>query len=164
MFSQVPFSWHASKLPVIVENVLAVPSWHFCVGSVRRNREFALCCNHSFKKWFLRWSCFLRAKQWGFSKISKGENSKSYKMAFKKYLFKTFTIWAIACCEQTYVLRVIPLPSNASLLEPQMLSGRLSWLVLGALWVEDSREARSRKEEWWPNHSCLLLHDTYQPW
>lgn len=68
------YSWHESELPVITEYALAVPFWYFCVGGVRRNRELALCCNHSFRKGFSRWSCFLWTKHLGPSELSKGGN------------------------------------------------------------------------------------------
>lgn len=129
MFAQAPFSWHASKLPVIKENVLALPFWHVCVGGVRRNREFALCRNHSSKKWFLRWSCSLRDKQWGLSEISKGGNCYRYKISLKtkkssyvRYLSNSL-MWN---------------PSS----EPQLPSGGLSRLVHGSSETFGWRTAR----------------------
>lgn len=104
------YSWHESELPVITEYALAVPFWYFCVGGVRRNRELALCCNHSFRKGFSRWSCFLWTKHLGSSELSKGGNCWSYKMALFTYLcyWRSHLMWP-----ELYVR------SNLSSSEPQ---------------------------------------------
>lgn len=106
-----------------------------CFGSMlltflcgRHKKKFALCHSHSFKKLFLRWSCFLNAKQWVLSEICKGENCQSYKT----------TAWY----KQTCALGTIPLPPNSSFLGPKSIlldsfRGAFStcaW-VPGAVWV-----------------------------